>query len=261
MTEFWSTWHLDPITGSFLAFVGWRYMDGIWRLWRRAGTGRGVHRWQVVAFWLGLISIATALLSPIETFAETSLPVHMVQHLLLTLIAPPLLVAGLPPVALMGTLPMDWRKGVARWFLRRKLLKTLWHGATTPGVSWGLYALVLWGWHVPILYQTAVENSAVHLLEHISFFSAAFLFWHSVSIQNITALIVIFTTALHSSMLGVLMTFSNQTWYPAYESLENQQIAGLIMWMGGGIIFLIAGLLVLWRWLYEMEVHHANNVA
>ncbi|GAB4515335.1 MAG: cytochrome c oxidase assembly protein [Anaerolineae bacterium] len=259
MADFWNAWSWNPIIGALLALAGWRYMDGVWRLWRRAGTGRGVRRWQVAAFWGGWIALFIALISPLETYSTASLAMHMIQHLLLMLIAPPLLVLGLPPRAVLGMIPMPWRHPLVRWWQRQTGLRQLWHMLTETWVAWGVYALVLWGWHLPPLYQLAVENTLVHMLEHASFFGAAFLFWQGLEAQLGLGVLAIFTTAVHSSILGALMTFSTQIWYPVYGSLEDQQIAGLIMWMPGGIIFVIAGLVVMGRWLHEMEVMDAKN--
>jgi putative membrane protein len=259
MTTFWNAWNWNPLIGGMLAFSAWRYMDGVWRLWGRAGTGRGVRRWQVACFWGGIIVLFIALLSPIDTFSETALSIHMIQHLLLTLIAPPLLVLGLPPLALIGSIPMRWRRGVGRWWHHQLILKQLWQRLSDPLIGWGVFALALWLWHLPPLYQSAVNNSVIHMIEHASFFGAGVLFWWSIHNRYAIGLLSLFTTAVHSSILGALMTFSSQVWYPIYGSLEDQQLAGLIMWVPGGIIFLTAVMLHLWRWLDEMEKTNAKN--
>jgi putative membrane protein len=253
-------WNWNPLIGAILAFVGWRYMDGVWRLWRRAGTGRGVRHWQVGAFWSGLAVLFLALITPIDTLSKSSLSMHMIQHLLLMIIAPPLLVIGMPPLAVISMVPMPWRQGLVRWLNRQRRLKHLWHGLNTPLMVWGLFALILWGWHVPALYQAAIGDSFVHLLEHGSFFNAGMMFWWSLRNQPVIGVLMVFTTAVHSSILGALMTFSTQIWYPVYNSLEDQQLAGLIMWIPGGVIFLITMLLLLWRWLQEMEIKDAKTM-
>jgi putative membrane protein len=122
-----------------------------------------------------------------------------------------------------------------------------------------VFALALWLWHLPGPYQAAVNDPIVHILEHTSFFGTAVLFWWSVHRSNSIGVISLFTTAVHSSILGALMTFSNQVWYPVYGSLEDQQLAGLIMWVPGGIILLIAVLLLMWHWLDEMEKRDAKS--
>jgi len=259
MTEFWNAWNWNPLIGGALAFGCWRYMDGVWRLWRKAGTGRGVRQWQVICFLSGLGVLFAALISPIDTYGETFLSVHMIQHLLLTLIAPPLLVLGLPPLALISMVPMRWRRSVGHWWQRRRILNQLWHGLSHPLSAWVAFALALWLWHLPGLYEAAVLHPVIHMLEHVTFFGAGMLFWWSIRSRGAIGVMSLFTTAVHSSILGALMTFSNQTWYTVYTSLEDQQLAGLIMWVPGGIILLIALLLVLGDWLYDMERKDAKN--
>lgn len=260
MNEFWNAWNWNPLTGAFLALLGWRYMDGVWRLWHRAGTGRGVRRWQVMSFWAGWLVLFIALTSPIDTLGETSLTMHMIQHLLLTLVAPPLLVIGLPTLALVGMIPMRWRRGMGRWWHRNHRLQRLWQLLNEPVTVWSLFALALWLWHIPALYQAALVSPAAHLIEHGSFFGTGLLFWWHVHRLHALSVLTVFTTAMHSSILGALMTFSGQIWYPAYGSLQDQQIAGLIMWIPGGVVFVIAIVLLLWRWLDEMEKHDAKTV-
>ena len=258
MTEFWNAWNWNPLVGGFLALVGWRYMDGVWRLWRRAGAGRGVHQWQVAAFWSSVIVLFIALISPIDIWSTTSLSMHMIQHLLLMVLAPSLMVLGLPPIARISMLPMPWRRDFVHWWHRQHFLKQAWKWLTAPFTTWGLYALVLWIWHLPSLYEAAVVNPIVHMIEHSSFFGTALLFWWAIAQHRVLGIFLVFTTAIHSSILGALMTFSDQVWYPLYGSFQDQQLAGLIMWMSGGSVFLVAGLLLLWQWLYEMEKNDAK---
>ncbi len=261
MTEFWSAWNWNPLIGGALAFGCWRYMDGVWRLWRKAGPGRGVQQWQVFCFLSGLVVLFAALISPIDTYGETFLSVHMIQHLLLTLIAPPLLVLGLPPLALIGMVPMRWRRSLAQGWHRRRTLNQIWQGLNHPLTAWTAFALALWLWHLPGPYEAAVNDPFIHMLEHASFFGTAMLFWWSIRGHSAIGVFSLFTTAVHSSILGALMTFSNQNWYAVYASLEDQQLAGLIMWVPGGIILLIAMLGLLGRWLYDMEKRDAKNRA
>jgi putative membrane protein len=262
MTDFWTAWNWNPIIGGLLALSGWRYMNGIWQLWQRAGHGRGVKHWQVIAFWSGLAVVFIALISPIDTFAATSLAMHMSQHLLLMLVAAPLLVLGLPPLASISMIPKPWRRPLVHWWHRRRLMNILWHTLTKLWIAWGIYALVLWGWHIPFLYELAVENDLIHLLEHTSFLGAGLLFWWSLYRTHYgLGALALFTTAIHSSLLGALMTFSPQLWYCVYDSLQDQQLAGLIMWIPGGLILLSAVVVMLWRWLYEMDMNDAKTIA
>lgn len=263
--NWWSAWNWNVPLLALLAATGWRYTQGVLSLWRRAGVGRGVRVWQAVTFWIGLELLFIALVSPLDPLGETLLSAHMVQHMVLMLGAAPLLTLGAPPVALAWAVPRAWRREVGRWWHRRVGLRGLWALANRPLVAWGAFAGVLWGWHVPALYEASLHSDTVHILMHASFLAASLLFWW-VALQPGArkshwrggAVLFIFTTSVHSGLLGALMTFSSAVWYPEYvpliapwglAPLEDQQLAGLIMWVVGGMIFTIPALAVLWQWL------------
>jgi putative membrane protein len=193
----------------------------------------------------------------------------MVQHLLLMLVAAPLLVLGAPPVAIAWAVPQAWRRDLGRWWRRQKGLSSLWRLLTHPAVVWTLHAMALWLWHLPFLYQAALGSELVHALEHGSFLGTALLFWwvvaqrgHHSRMGYGLGLLFTFTTAMHSGLLGALLTFARQAWYPAYAEsapawgltiLEDQQLAGAIMWLPAGVIYLVATLALLGLWLQAME--------
>lgn len=262
-------WNWNPLIGVSLAFAGWRYMDGVWALWRRSGVGRGVTRRQVGFFWAGMATLFIALISPVDALGEVLFSAHMVQHMLLMLVAAPLLVLGMPPVALAWAMPQRWRRPAAQWWHRQAPLQKIWQFITQPLVVWVLFAAVLWGWHLPVLYQAALRDPTIHMIEHASFIGAALLFWWSLPLHGERnsagyglGIFSIFTTAMHSSVLGVLLTVGTTVWYPDYAlttaawgltPLEDQQLAGLIMWVPSGILFLVAILALLGLWLHRME--------
>ncbi len=257
-------WNWNPIIGFALFFTAWRYMAGVWELWRQAGTGRGVTRWQVGAFWAGLVMLFVALISPIDALGEQLFSAHMVQHLLLMQIAPPLLILGAPPLAAAWAVPQRWRRGLTQWFHRRKALNAAVRFLTQPLSAFLLHTAVLWLWHVPVLYELAVRNPVVHAAEHASFFAAGLVYWWSLLRERRTALGVLslFATVLTSGILGALITFSREIWYPVYAQstqafgltpLEDQQLAGLVMWIPAGTIYIVAALGLLVVWLNRME--------
>lgn len=262
-------WNFNPLIALALALVAWRYMDGVWRLWRRSGAGRGVSRRQVVCFWLGMAALVVALISPVDALGETLLSAHMGQHLLLMLVAPPLLVLGMPPAALAWALPPGWGRPLAHWWHRRSWLRRLWHFISRPSVAWTLNAAIVWLWHLPGPYQAAVNEPGIHMLEHLSFIGVSLLFWWPVlstsgrrRLGNGPAILYLFTTAIHSSILGALMTLARSPWYPVYEprtvawgltALQDQQAAGAIMWVPGGMVYALAVVLLTARWLQTLE--------
>ena len=210
------------------------YATGLARLWRKAGLGRGIGYAHVASFLLGWLVVAIALLSELHHYAERLLWAHMVQHELLMVAAAPLLALGKPVEA--------WR-----WVFPLRIPKLF----TDPAFAWGLHALGIWLWHVPLLFEAAVRNPWLHLVQHTSFFVPAAIFWWAVlapGARPLAAIAALFTTMLHTGMLGALMTFSRSAWYAGF-ALEDQQLAGLVMWVPAGLAYPLAALFLVSRWL------------
>jgi putative membrane protein len=228
------------------------YVRGIGRLWRKAGVGRGIRRVEPVCFALGWGTLALALFSPIDEWAERSFAVHMVQHELLMVVAAPLIVLGRPLETFAWSAPAVARLGA---------LQALWRSLTSPVGAWSVHALAIWIWHVPALFELALNIAGWHVAQHVSFFVSALAFWWVVfAPQSRTAgawaIANLFTTMLHTSALGALLTFAPSAWYPLGEApplrmtpLEDQQLGGLVMWVPGGFTYMIAGLALVRRWL------------
>lgn len=269
----WQSWSLSPTILGGLLLVALLYAQGVATVWRQAGPGRGISYGRVVAFALGLLTLFIALISPLDALSEALLAAHMVQHLLLMLLAAPLLVYGLPPAALAWATPRPLRLRLARWWHRHPGPARVWAFFSRPGVVWVLHAAALWLWHLPAFYQAALLDERIHVLEHASFLAAALLFWwtlaHHGQAEPVTMVLFAFTTALYSGLLGALLTFASQPWYPAYSILayawgltpmEDQQLAGVIMWVPAGLVYLGAALLLLGRWLSREEGGKAQVV-
>jgi cytochrome c oxidase assembly factor CtaG len=178
-----------------------------------------------------------------------------VQHELLLLLAAPLLVAGRPLAVFVWTFPSGGRKRIGR-IVNSAFIRWPWRALNQPLAAWTIHALVLWAWHFPSLFQASLDDEGVHTLQHLSFFASALLFWSSLigahsQWQRGSAVLSILTTAIHTGMLGALLTFSTTLWYPAYSdttlrwgytALEDQQLGGLIMWVPAGFLFVFVGL-------------------
>jgi putative membrane protein len=228
------------------------YARGIARLWRKAGVGRGIRRMEPVCFALGWATLALALFSPIDEFAERSFAVHMVQHELLMVVAAPLIVLGRPLETFAWSAPAVARLGA---------LQALWRSLISPVGAWSFHALAIWIWHVPALFELALNNAGWHVAQHVSFFASALAFWWVVfapqsRAAGAWAIAGLFTTMLHTSALGALLTFAPSAWYPLGEAppfgmtpLEDQQLGGLVMWVPGGFTYMIAGLALVRGWL------------
>jgi putative membrane protein len=236
------------------------YAIGVQALWRKAGAGRGIRRSDVARFALGWISLATALLSPIDEYADRSFALHMVQHELLMIVAAPLMVLGRPLEAFAWALSTRAKRFFsvgARWPPARKVGWLL----TAPVGAWTLHALALWVWHVPVLFKAALTSLPLHVLQHACFFASALGLWWAVfgsreRVPGGASVASLFTTMLHTSALGALLTFAPTGWYsldaaPAFgfSAVEDQQLGGLVMWIPGGFAYMIAGLVIIETWL------------
>ena len=253
----WTAWNLDPVLLLNLVLIAVLYVRGLRRLWR-AGVGRGVTGWQAVAFAAGLLAVAVALVSPIDPLSDELSWVHMVQHMLLMNVAAPLLVLGAPALVLLSGVPSPYRAAVGR------VVSRIDAGLWNPAVVFVLFAVAVWAWHLPALYLAALRDEVVHDLEHLTFFVAAVLLWRLVldpiSRRRMTAVggaAFLFATSLHTMALGVFMTLATRPWYPDYSgrttawgltALEDQQLAGAVMWMPGGLVYALvaAGRVAVW---------------
>jgi putative membrane protein len=244
-----------------LAVTTGLYGLGLARLWQRAGVGSGVRPWRVASFLGAILAVLIALSSPLDNLAARMFAAHMVQHLLLILVVAPLLVLALVPVVLLWALPLPARRSLApRGRLPHRARAPL-RSLTSPVAVFLIYTLALWTWHLPGPYQGALASPATHALEHLTFLAAASLFWWTLLQPQgrrrlplaLTAL-YLFAASLQGSALGVLITFSPVPWYPAYAAgprvwgfspLQDQQLAGLLMWMPVGSIFALLSAVLL----------------
>jgi putative membrane protein len=261
------TWSWEPGILLSLALTAWLYYSGLRRLWRESERGRGIRRWEAGAYAGGWLALFIALVSPLHPWGRVLFSAHMMQHEILMLVAAPLLVLGRPLIPFLWALPLNWARrvgnwGKAGWFQRG------WRALTNPFVAWAIHAVALWVWHAPVLFQATLTNEWVHTLQHLSFLLSALLFWWSLihGRQGLmgygAATLYVFTTSVHSGLLGALLTFAPSVWYPSYigltsswglTPLEDQQLGGLIMWIPAGLVYIVAGLALFAGWLRESE--------
>jgi putative membrane protein len=257
------SWNGDWWLWLLVAFSGWLYVHGLWRLWRAAAPEAGVSAKQAAAFAAGWLTLVLALLSPLDALGGALFSAHMVQHELLMIVAAPLLILGHPLGPYIWALPRRWRQPAAA-LVREIGLQRAVRFLTRPLPAWILGAAALWLWHIPRLFDAALTSEGIHTLQHLSFFVTALLFWWSVISTRTAAggygaaVMSVVTTALHTSLLGALLTFAATPWYHAYErnpmpwgltAIEDQQLGGLIMWIPGGLVYLAATLALMAVWL------------
>ncbi|HEU5276920.1 MAG TPA: cytochrome c oxidase assembly protein [Xanthobacteraceae bacterium] len=252
-------WTFDAWVEGPLYVCGAVYWLGTSRLWRRAGFGRGIGLWQSACFWSGWTALALALMSPLHWLGERLFAAHMLEHCILIAVAPPLIVIARPTAAMLWALP----KPAAAAFValaHRPPIAGAWGKLTSPLAATFVYGAVLWAWHMPVLYQLTLASIGWHRLEHVSFTLTALLFWWSLARGGELGvkLACLFVTTLHTSLLGLLLTLSPRAWYPAQGALaadwgltrlQDQQLAGLVMWVPMGAVYVIAALWVASRWI------------
>lgn len=259
----WRVWSWDPVLLLNLGLLWWLYGRGLSRLWPRSPAAQAVAGGRGLAFLGGLAAIFLALASPIDAVGGQLASIHMLQHMLLMIVAAPLIVLGDPARVVPPGLPRHARRTLANC---RKAGARLSAGVLRdPCAVWLLHAAALWAWHVPALYEAALRSPVMHDAQHLTFFGASVLYWRVLldpararRLQPAAAVLSLFTTSLHASALGILLALSPQTWYRAFDAstpawgispLEDQQLAGLIMWMPGCAAYALAAAAILGRWL------------
>jgi cytochrome c oxidase assembly factor CtaG len=223
-----------------------------------------------------MASILLALVSPLDVVSRALFSAHMVQHLLLMMAAPPLLVLGDPMTATLWALPITARRAVARWWRHAPGARRAWRLGTLPALAWTLHVGALWAWHLPTLYERAIANEGVHVLEHAMFFLTALLFWwpllkpHGRRMSGGVGVLYLFAAALQGTILGALLTLARAPLYAAHfgttrawglSPIEDQQLAGLLMWVPAGFVYLAALVPVASRLLREPRAQGAAALA
>lgn len=248
-----------------LLAVAWGYARGVQRLWRGTGRrGAGVAPWQAGAFAGGWLACAVALASPLDALAHALFAAHMVQHLLLVLVAAPLLALGAPLVPLLQALPGRWRARLHRLRLPAAWRRRL-RGPAALAVAVLAHVATLWLWHLPALYGAALGSPAVHALEHATMLGTAFGLWSLLvpargpaRRPSPAAPLAVFGVATLTVGLGAMLTFSPVALYPGYAEstaawgiglLEDQQLGGAIMWTVGGIVYAATGAALFGWWV------------
>ena len=260
----WLAWDFEPWAVLSLATVWIWYGLGVWRVSRETKLARITSRRRVVAYAGGVGVLVIALLSPVDTVGDTLFSMHMVQHLLLTLVAPPLLVWSRPAVIFVWAFPRPVRRKVARFWNGLGLNRTV-QTLLNPAGVWLLFTSVFLVWHLPGPFQFALDHEGVHDLEHLSFFVTGLMFWSVVVAPSTrhrlgygARLLFLTTNGVLTGLPGALMVLAPRVLYPiqalrstewGVTGLEDQQIAGSIMWVIGGFIYLGAACWLFFRWL------------
>jgi putative membrane protein len=255
-----SRWTLTPMILAPLILAGLLYGVGAMRLWRRSSRARSRRFREAMLFATGWIVLAVALISPLHALSERLFTAHMIEHELIMAFAAPLIVAAAPGAALLWSLPVSWRQFFGR-ALHANMCAAAWNFLTRPWAATLLHAMAIWIWHVPGLFEAALVRGPLHYAQHASFFGTALLFWWvMLRTSPGQAVLHLFFTSLHTSLLGVLLVVTDRLWYPLNATepaligltpIEDQQLAGLIMWIPAGLVYGGAALLLMGRWIAD----------
>ncbi len=263
-------WRIDVVIVLVLAGTiyawGWLQLRAV-RQKARVPTSRLVTKGRLISYLGGLVVLAVALMSPIDVLGAQLLTFHMIQHLLLIMIAPPLLLLANPLPFFLWGLPRKARFVVASMLKPKASFRRILRLSTTPGVVWLAFVVVYVGWHDPHAYNAALQFEWVHDVEHLTFFATGMLFWWHVTAAGprihkrfpFGVRIGYLAAAIPPNMLtGVAIAFANEPIYTYYTTvprlfgltvMQDQMIGGVIMWVPGSMMYIIAILIMVSRWL------------
>lgn len=252
------TWSWEPSILIGLALQAGAYLACIGPLRQRFPDSVPVPQWQVQVFLLGVLVLFIALVSPLGVLSDGYLlSAHMVQHLLVTLVAPPLLLLGTP-------------RWLFRPLVRSPLVLAIGRALTNPVVALLLYNSVFVVWHVPTFYDQSLRNVPLHALQHVMFIATATLMWWPIfspldelpPLPDPLKILYLFLASIPGTILGAIITFAAEVLYPTYARAPrmwglsakiDQQIGGMLMWVLGALIYLGVLTVVFFRWLNQDE--------
>jgi putative membrane protein len=259
------SWTFDPWVVVPLLLSGSLYLTGTAVLWSRAGIGRGIRPWQVIAYSAGFLALAAALTSPLHWLGERLFTAHMVEHEIVMAVAAPLLAVARPVGAFLWALPPPLRRGLGR-VGRGARIRAAWSFLTRPSVATIVHGAAIWLWHVPPLFDATVVDVTLHRLQHLSFLVTALLFWWALVRRSDygAACGHLFVTMTHTGILGALIALAPRVLYSGQTAgaaicgltpLEDQQLAGLVMWVPAGTVYAGAAITFMGLWIRRSAPH------
>jgi cytochrome c oxidase assembly factor CtaG len=264
------SWSTPLGVNASLSLAALVYTRGWFRL--HAVFTKLISGWRLAAFFAGIVSVWIAIGSPVEAFDDVSLTVHMVQHLLLMAVAPPLILLGAPALPFLRGLPQSMARDVAGPILRWGWVEWFGRLITHPAICWLAATFALIGWHVPAVFELALRWDWLHELEHVMFFCTGLLFWWPV-VQPWPSTarwprwsipLYLFCATLPCDVLSAFLAFCNRVVYSSYLSaprvfgippLQDQECAAALMWTCVTIIFLVPAVLVTMEILSPHRAH------
>ncbi|GAA3065511.1 cytochrome c oxidase assembly protein [Rhizobium viscosum] len=261
-------WTVDPWIVLPIVTISLLYILGTIRLSNRARRAGQV--WSRSLFFLGgMLTLAGALLSPLHWLGEHLFAFHMIEHEIVMAISAPLIVLARPVGSLLWGVPSPARRALAA-AMRAPFIRHLWEWCAGASAATVIHGIAIWGWHLPFLFDAAVTDTTMHRLQHLSFFATAILFWWAIIWKSDygAAAWHLFLTMIHTSILGALMALAPRVLYIAQTKttlawgltpLEDQQLAGVIMWVPAGTIYAAAAITMLALWVRGSSERGTQN--
>ena len=269
LADFLRYWDSAPYIVIPIALAVSLYIVGRWRLGRRA-------RYQPprisrdLLYLAGILALVLALLSPIDVYAGDLFFMHMIQHLLLMMAAPPLIQLANPMSRLLWAFPRGVRRRIGGALNNTGVLRLAIQGVTVPVIAWLIFVVTIWVWHTPAPYNAALSSEPVHLLEHLTMFAAAMIFWWPVigpaplrsRMPHPLRFLYLFLALFQNILLGAILTFAQGPVYSYYDGTPDhwgidgaldQQFGGVLMWIPGTMMYFAALALLFFAWLEQEE--------
>ena len=264
--DFWLTqWNLEPSILIGTALITGLYLYAIGPLRKRQFPNEQIMTGQTIAFLSGVLIMFLALVSPLDELGDSYLfSAHMVQHLCLTILGPPLLLLGTP----------EW---MVKPVLQNKVIFKVAKVLTYPVVAFVLYNADFWLWHAPPLYNATLENQTIHILEHLTFIVFGLLYWWPIfspskDLPRLTfggQILYLFVSGMPSVLLGAGLTFSPPLYAPyiaapriwGISAATDQQLGGLIMWVPVSIFYIVIMSVLFIRWMLQQEAEQQAKEA
>jgi len=274
-------------------FLTWKDLLTLWVPWPQiiavlVGSGilyvRGWHRlrqrqafqvatgWRLASFLGGLMALALAMLSAIEVLQDLLFSIHMTQHLLIMMVGAPLLMLGNPYPFLVWGLPLNARRALALVTAPQARFRRVLERVTTPWIAWMLLVGATWLWHTPAAYDAALRSELLHILEHMAYFATSLLFWWQVTgsaprlrgrLGHGFRMGYLLAALAQNEILGVAIAFSPAPLYVYYTTvprlwgvsvMNDQALGGALMWVPGGMMYVVGVIVLLARYLHEEEM-------
>ena len=270
-----TAWNVNPLPTLLLLLAANLYLTGLSR-WER--PSHPVRMWQRVSFFTGLLFLFIALQSPMDALAEHMFSFHQLQHLLLRMFGPLLVLLGAPLTPMLRGLPSWALKGVVRPIVRDPRVRRAYEILTNPVFTTALFLSVLFLWQVPAAHNAALRNAALHEFMHFTMLLSGFLFWwlivdpkpHRSRLHYGLRILYLGLIIIPNTMLGAAITFTGHVLYSAYSEVEqpfnislltDQQIGGVILWVLGDMMSVIVAAIVMIMWFQREEANVSQAAA